>query len=133
MSDDVILKEDYDEFWEIDNNKKTKDEILLHEQHIKLLNAELNNYESNLKKKIEHNYNFILTPSELYWKHIVIILTALYKNLYNINSDVKLKTIRETILNAGIITSDPKSCIKIISNKEDNCIVSALLNLLYNN
>jgi predicted NAD-dependent protein-ADP-ribosyltransferase YbiA (DUF1768 family) len=125
-------KEDYDEFWEIDNNKKTKDEILLHEQHIKLLNSELNNYESNLKKKIEYNYNFILTPSELYWKHIVIILTALYKNLYNINSDVKLKTIRETILNAGIITSDPKSCIKIISNKEDNCIVSALLNLLSN-
>lgn len=67
----------------------------------------------------------IISVSQLYWNYIVIMLSFLMK------SSNQLLKIEGIIVNSEILNSRSKKCMKIIdSNEQDNCIVSAILNLL---
>lgn len=71
--------------------------------------------------------------SILIWKRIFSILYVIVNNL-NTSSDkeVTMSKILNTLYISQIVGSTDKNCVEIITNRENNCIVSAIANLLQN-
>ena len=58
------------------------------------------------------------------WKRIIIMIFVIVKQI------PKLKNIKMILTKIELLVSDKKKCVNIINNNDDNCIVSAIINLL---
>lgn len=63
---------------------------------------------------------------DLIWKRVAVMIYVLIKYL-EVSS---LKNIRAVIAKVELMVSAKTSCIQFISNEEDNCILSAIINIL---
>ena len=71
--------------------------------------------------------------STLLWKRIISILYIIVNNLNtSSDKDVTIIKILNTLYISQIVGSTNKNCIEIITKREDNCVVSAIVNLLQN-
>ena len=71
--------------------------------------------------------------STLLWKRIISILYIIVNNLNtSSDKDVTIIKILNTLYISQIVGSSNKNCVEIITNREDNCVVSAIVNLLQN-
>lgn len=126
---DILQKdqrEEYNEFWGIKTIKKSKDDFFKHEHNIKELKKELSNFLLQAKNKEKH-YSFIIKEiAQIYWNRLSAMLSVLIQNV-SLSTD---SNIRKILTNIQLLNSEKTNCEYIISNEEDNCIVSAILNLM---
>jgi predicted NAD-dependent protein-ADP-ribosyltransferase YbiA (DUF1768 family) len=130
---DQLLKEfkevqqnEYNEFWGIQKGQKTQDEVYRHEHKIKEIERE---FRSFLQKKIgseKHFYKVSTRISQIYWNRIAVMLSVLIQHVRPSTS----KNIRDVLVKSEILISETTNCVRVIANEQDNCIVSAILNLL---
>lgn len=119
-------KEEYNEFWGIDTTIKSKDDISRYEHEKTEIKEELRSYLAKIKR-IERENNLVYQEiSQIYWDRIRVMLNALIINL-NPATD---SAIRDVLVKVEELNSDKTKCVRIITNEEDNCIISALINLL---
>lgn len=117
---------EYNEFWGIQKGKKTQDEISRHEHRIKEMESEFRQF---LQKKIgseQHFYKVSKRIAQIYWNRISVMLSVLIQNLKPATSE----NIRQVLAKSEMLASETANCVRILANEQDNCIVSAILNLL---
>jgi len=119
-------KQEYNEFWGIETGIKSKDDISRHEHRISEIQKDLSRYLQNAKERDKHFYLITKNIAKIYWDRIVVMINTLIKNVQPSTAE----NIRDTLVKVEMLTSEPANCLQVISNEEDNCIVSALLNLL---
>ena len=120
-------KDDYNEFWGIQTTKKTKDDISKHEHTIKELEKEVSTFIIKLKSREKHYFLIIKEIAQLYWNRLGTMLSVLIQNLPNSATSFN---IRDILVKIELLNSEPSNCVRIISNEENNCIVSAILNIM---
>lgn len=119
-------KNEYNDFWGIDTTKKTNEEILRHDHEISELKKEFSAY-LRKQQNIDHHYNLVKKEiAQVYWDRIAVMLSTL---ILNVNPSTGTN-IRDVIVKAEMMISENMNCVRIIANEQDNCIVSAILNLL---
>lgn len=121
-----LQQNEYNEFWGIETGKKTQDDISRHEHRIKEMEREFRTF---LQKKIgseTHFYNVSTRISQIYWTRISVMLSVLIQHVKPPTSS----NIREVLVKSEMLTSETTNCVRIIENEQDNCIVSAILNIL---
>ena len=119
-------QEEYNEFWGIKKGVKTKDEISRHEHQLNEIRKELSSYIREKEKKDLNYTKLIKEISQIYWNRIAVMLTVLIQHLNPSTS----ANIRDAIVKVEMLNSSTVNCVKIIQNEKDNCIVSAIINLL---
>lgn len=119
-------KQEYNDFWGIETRIKSKDDISRHEHRISEIRKDLNTYLQNVKDRDKHFYLITKNIAKIYWDRIVVMINTLIKNVQPSTAE----NIRDTLVKIEMLASEPANCVRVISNEEDNCIVSALLNLL---
>ena len=118
--------EEYNAFWGINKEKKSKDDISRHEHEKNQIKEELRQELSRLKRvELENNLVF-RQISQIYWNRIKVMLNALILNLKPATG----ATIRDVLVKVEELNSEVTKCTRIVINEEDNCIISAILNLL---
>ena len=118
-------KEEYNEFWGLNRDKSHDDESNI-EHKKKELKKELNDY---LKKaeSLDNHYNLLIIEiSQMLWDRIYNMLKILIQHTKPSTSD----NIKTFLVKVEDVTSEKSKCVSIVKNEEDNCIVSAILNLL---
>jgi predicted NAD-dependent protein-ADP-ribosyltransferase YbiA (DUF1768 family) len=120
-------KDEYNEFWGIQTGKKTKDDISRHEHAVKELGKELSEFLREVKNREKHYFLIIKEIAQLYWDRLSAMLSVIIQNLPRSSTG---SNIRDILIKAERINSETSNCIHIISNEENNCIVSAILNLM---
>lgn len=117
---------EYNTFWGIDRATKTSDDYSRYLHKRKELDQELSRY-MNKAKNVENTYiNSTKDIAQIYWNRISVLLSVLITSV-NPATD---GTIRNVLVKAGELIAEKSNCIRIIQNEQDNCIVSALINLL---
>lgn len=123
--------DDYNEFWGITPIERTEKEFDIAEQkyknEVKELELELDAFLRNAETKQNHYLSISREIAELYWKRIAGILAFVVND---IAKNPIAYNIRDVLIRAETFISRPVKCVKIVSDKENNCIISALLNLL---
>ena len=68
-----------------------------------------------------------ITPEmiKLLWKRITILIYFILKNV-----NPKLRNVKTVLAKIELLVSAKTNCINIVDNREDNCIISALVNIL---
>lgn len=118
--------QEYNDFWGIETGKKTRDEISRHKHQISEIKKEFSTYLRKAERVEKRFYLVSVSIAQIYWERIYTMISALIQN-------VKPSTganIRDVIVKAEMLNSEKSNCIRIIPNEQDNCIVSALMNLL---
>jgi predicted NAD-dependent protein-ADP-ribosyltransferase YbiA (DUF1768 family) len=118
--------EEYNNFWGIDTGKRTADDISRHEHEISQIKKEFSNYLRKAESIDKHYFLVMKDISKIYWDHIVVMLSALIKNVIPATAS----NIRDVLVKVEMLNSESTNCVRIISNEQDNCTVSAILNLL---
>ena len=121
-----VQKEEYNIFWGIETGKKTRDEISRHEHRMTELRKEFKDYLRKVHGVEKHYHNISVDIAQIYWNRIAVMLTALILNV-NPSTDAN---IRDVLVKAEMLNSEKSNCVRIIANEQDNCIVSAIMNLL---
>ena len=125
-----LLKEkqqtDYDNFWGIERSQKSKDEEREHNIEISKLDREFDKFIAEEKQKYNKYNDVIIKISQIYWNRLASMLSVLIQNLKRSSQ----YNIRQILIKVQLLNSEPTNCINILSNKENNCIVSAILNLM---
>jgi predicted NAD-dependent protein-ADP-ribosyltransferase YbiA (DUF1768 family) len=119
-------KQEYKDFWGVNIRKRTTDEISRHEHQVSELKKEFSTY---LRKatSVDKHYFFVMKDiAKIYWNHIVVMLSTLIQNVMPPTAS----NIRDVLVKIETLNSEKGNCVRIISNEQDNCIVSGLLNLL---
>ena len=126
--DDFKLKQeqDYNAFWGIVPVKPNKIDEIKHNNQIKRLKREISKYKEKVEKSDAFRYDTIKEISQIYWNRIAIMLGTLIKNINQPSSS----NIRSALLEVEMLVSQNMNCVRIIEDEKENCIVSALLNLL---
>lgn len=119
-------KQEYNDFWGIETGIKSKDDISRHEHRISEIRKDLSRYLQNVKDRDKHYYLITKNIAKIYWDRIVVMIKTLIKNVQPATAE----NIRDTLVKVEMLTSEPPNCIRVINNEEDNCIVSAMINLL---
>jgi predicted NAD-dependent protein-ADP-ribosyltransferase YbiA (DUF1768 family) len=118
--------QEYNDFWGIITDTKTKDEISRHKHQITELKRELSSF-LRKKEQVQKHYDLVSRDlAQIYWDRIATMLTALILNVKP-STDAN---IRNVLVKIGMVNSEKTNCVRILSNESDNCIVSAILNLL---
>ena len=120
-------EKDYNEFWGIVTGTKTKDDISRHNHAIKKLRKQLRTFIHKAKSREKHYFIIIKEIAQIYWNRIAPMLSVLIQNLPGSSTT---SNIRDILIKSQLLNSDPSKCVRIISNEENNCIVSAILNLI---
>lgn len=126
----------------IPTKKKERDEYNRKRQEyediIKKIKGVYNDKIYNIKKNEKAELDILKHISQIYWKHIIIMITTVI-NIIEENkvdhkkSKLSLLDVISVLSAAQYNTSKPKNCKTIIKNNEfDNCIAVALYNLLQN-
>jgi hypothetical protein len=110
------------------NITKSKEEKIQHKKYIQELQEKL--YEINRKRKEELTYiEFSIQEiSKIYWNTMVSMIVFLIDHTKQTNE----QDIRQIIASIEMLNSEKTSCISVpnLNNQTDNCIASALSNLL---
>jgi predicted NAD-dependent protein-ADP-ribosyltransferase YbiA (DUF1768 family) len=122
----IHQKEEYNDFWGIVKGIKTKDEISKHEHEIKELKREFSEYIRKAERVQKHYFLVMKGISQIYWNHIVVMLSTLIQNI----KPSTASNIRDALVKIEMFNSEKANCTRIIVNEQENCIVSAILNLL---
>ena len=121
-----LQSQEYLDFWGIDKSKKTKEEIHRFNHEIQELNKQISNYKISKRKEHQSEINQVKIISQIYWDRIVFMIKTLIKN----SQPATESTIREALVSVEMITAQETNCVRIIKDEKDNCIVSAIINLL---
>jgi len=119
-------KEEYNDFWGIEEGVKSNDDISRHEHRISEMRKDLSRYIQNAEDRDKHYYLITKNIAKIYWDRIVVMLSTLIKNVQPSTAE----NIRDALVKVEMLTSEQTNCVRIIKNEQDNCIVSALINLL---
>ena len=119
-------EEEYNEFWGIKKDLKSNDEISRNKHEISELRKEFAEYLRKAGRVDKHYYITMKTMAQIYWDHIAVMLSALIQNV----QPATASNIRDVLVKVEMLNSEKTNCARIINNEQDNCIVSALLNLL---
>jgi predicted NAD-dependent protein-ADP-ribosyltransferase YbiA (DUF1768 family) len=119
-------QKEYNDFWGIETTKKTTDEISRHNHKISELKRELNEYILKARRVEQHYNNVNYDIAQIYWNRISTMLSTLILNTGNPTDS----NISEILVKAEMLNTEKTNCVRIIANEQDNCIVSAVLNLL---
>jgi hypothetical protein len=122
----VQQKEEYNDFWGIETGMRTNDAISRHEHEISELKKEFSRYLRKYERVDKHYFLVMKGIAQIYWDHIAVMLSALIQNVIPPTAS----NIRDVLVKVEMLNSEKASCARIIVNEQDNCIVSALLNLL---
>jgi predicted NAD-dependent protein-ADP-ribosyltransferase YbiA (DUF1768 family) len=109
--------------------KRTKEETLKYEQNLKEIRERLIVLNGKKKKNILMRDLAIQDISKIYWARIVTMVMFLIQHIKNANE----QDIRRAIASIEMLNSEQLSCSNISANLDndlDNCIASALSNLL---
>lgn len=118
--------DEYQDFWGINKTKKTKEEIYRFEHEISELKRQISKYQISKKKENDSEQNQVRIIAQLYWDRIVFMIKTLIKNSQPNTSS----NIRDALVSIEMMTAEETNCVRIIKDEKDNCIVSALINLL---
>jgi len=118
--------DEYQEFWGINKTKKTKEEIYRFEHEISEFNQQISKYRISKKKENDSEQNQVRIIAQLYWDRIVFMIKTLIKN----SQPNTASNIRDALVSIEMMTAEETNCVRIIKDEKDNCIVSALINLL---
>jgi predicted NAD-dependent protein-ADP-ribosyltransferase YbiA (DUF1768 family) len=118
-----------DEFFGIDRSRETSEEKAARLQQVKVLTTEISKLR-NAKKKELLRYNVLIQDiTKVYWVRIAIMVHFLIEHMTQNNVDpLKIKTV---IAQVVMLNSTPMNCKRILDDEKDNCIASALLNILH--
>ena len=119
-------KQEYNDFWGIETGKKSRDEISRHEHQISEIKKEFSTYLRKAESVQKHFYLVSTSISQIYWERIATMVSALIRNV----NPATGANIRDVLVKAEMLNSEKANCVRIIPNEQDNCIVSALMNLL---
>ena len=118
--------DNYQEFWGIDKTKKTKEQIQKFDHEISELKQKISKYKISKKGEYQSMNNQISRIAQIYWDRIVFMIKTLIKNLQPNTSS----NIRDALVSVEMMTSEEANCVRIVKDEKDNCIVSAIINLL---
>lgn len=118
--------DEYQEFWGIDKTKKTKEQISKFEHEISELRKKISQYKISKKKEHQSMSIQISRIAQIYWDRIVFMIKTLIKNLQPNTSS----NIRDALVSVEMMTAEETNCVRIVKDEKDNCIVSAIINLL---
>lgn len=118
--------DEYQQFWGMDKTEKTKEEKYRFEHEISELRRQILQYKISKKKENETEQNQVVIIAQMYWDRIVFMIKTLIKNS-NPKTD---SNIRDALVSIEMLTAEETNCVRIIKDEKDNCIVSALINLL---
>lgn len=121
-----IQLDEYQEFWGIDKTKKTKEQIYKFEHEISELRKKISQYKISKKKEHQSMNIQISRIAQIYWDRIVFMIKTLIKNLQPNTSS----NIRDALVSVEMMTAEETNCVRIVKDEKDNCIVSAIINLL---
>ena len=119
-------KNEYNEFWGIDRTNKTSDDISRHEHEVSVLKKEFSRYLRQMEGVEKHHYLITKEVAQLYWNRIVVMLSDIIQTAVPATAS----NIRDVLVKTERTASGKANCVRIIANEQDNCIVSAILNLL---
>ena len=101
--------------------------------HIVAVSSEINSYPPDVFITMVQNYkNFLQFTNEqvkvlnIIWKRVAVVIYYLIKHLENSTSN----NIAIVLKKVEVLASLPKNCPEIIPNKRENCIFSAILNII---
>jgi len=109
--------------------KKTKEEAIQHEQQMKEFRQRLIILNKQKKDEILHRNLTLQDISQVYWTRIVTMIVFLMQHIKQTNE----QDIRKAIVTIEMMNSEKVSCENVstnLDNEQDNCIASALANLL---
>jgi predicted NAD-dependent protein-ADP-ribosyltransferase YbiA (DUF1768 family) len=86
----------------------------------------IKNLENNRSQQVDHYFHNIRDVAKAYWNHLVIMIHFLIQHIKNSNT----QDIRKVIVNIELLNSQPTFCKGRFLDEQDNCIASALFNLL---
>ena len=132
---------EYNAFWGIKDIKRTKAEIAQHEHLVGKYDQQGNRVGGQLRKDLttyirkaeqaEHShYLSVVEIAQIYWNHISAMMETIIINLAITPRGANDATLRDVIAQTELIVSENVDCIRIITKEPNNCIASALLNLL---
>jgi len=116
-------------FYKKEQIKRTREEVIKYEQDMKDIRERLMNINGKKKKTILMRDLAIQDLSKIYWSRIVAMVMFLIQHIKNSNE----QDIRRAIASIEMLNSEKFSCENAganFDNDTDNCIASALSNLL---
>ena len=120
-------KGEEDDFFGIEDNEiKSSEDFLRHKGRIKQIRQEFTDFVNKKKKIQKHEYLSLKSIAQIYWNRIYTMVRLLVSN-------VKPSTgsnIRETLSRLELLTTEPVECVRYVDNNDDNCTISAMINLL---
>jgi predicted NAD-dependent protein-ADP-ribosyltransferase YbiA (DUF1768 family) len=116
-------KDEFNEFWGI-NKKHYNTSTIEHKK--KELKKQLNDFLKESESLDNHYNSLIIEIAQILWDNIYNMLNIVIQNT-NPSTSHNIKTF---LVKVEDINSQKNKCIKIVKNEKDNCIVSAILNLL---
>lgn len=118
--------DEYQEFWGINKTIKTKEEIYKFEHEISELKRKISQYKISKNEEDKSEQTQVVRIARIYWSRIVFMIKTLIKNSHP-NTE---SSIRDALISVEMLTAQETNCIRIIKDEKDNCIVSAIINLL---
>uniref|UniRef100_A0A6C0EKF6 NADAR domain-containing protein n=1 Tax=viral metagenome TaxID=1070528 RepID=A0A6C0EKF6_9ZZZZ len=123
------LDEKYKKYYNINTSLRTNEEVSRHTEELRRFNERKRDLVARYKKEIEHHKIVINSISQIYWDRIVVMIYFLMQHIRDANT----QDIRRAIAAVEMLNSKKVSCENLshnLDNEEDNCISSALGNLL---
>lgn len=118
--------DEYQEFWGINKTTKTNEQIYKFDHEISELKQKISKYKISKKGEYQSMNNQISRIAQIYWDRIVFMIKTLIKNSKPNTSS----NIRDALVSIEMMTSEEANCVRIVKDEKDNCIVSAIINLL---
>lgn len=122
-----------DNFYGIKRGKETKEEIMERKQNSKILRNKITRLNYRRSNQYTHYQIELAEISRIYWEKIAIMLQYLTEYITKIRKSeyrVRELDLKLVLAQLEMINSKDNNCIKILDDKNDNCIASALINLL---
>lgn len=122
-------RRDYNKFYGIRDQPRTKQQIAQHRERLQDIVQRRSDLSRERNEEIAHwKYN-MTDIAQVYWDRMVVMVYFLIQYIRDANT----QDIRYAIASIELLNSSPTSCKGLninLSNEEDNCISSALINIL---
>ncbi len=122
-------RNDYLQYHGKDVTVKTKEEKAMHEKIIKDLKTELLRLNSRRKENLKNRNLVFSSIAHIYWFSIVILIYSVLRQIPN----PSIHSLRQAIVKSQIQNAETVTCGSIsdsLQDPEDNCIASALANIM---
>jgi predicted NAD-dependent protein-ADP-ribosyltransferase YbiA (DUF1768 family) len=116
-----------DTFWGVTTRNKEPHEVSRHEHEVSTLKKEASQYILDQKEISSRYARTVKTISQLYWNRITAMLAGIINNAVVPEGTEIGQSMIEMELRGS---SKATNCVEYISDPEENCILSAMLNLL---